>query len=59
MAVSRDGRQVNYISRDAWLPRGFGTHRPNHTGACLHVVCVQAKCACCLLPVANSASTCV
>eukprot|EP00041_Stephanoeca_diplocostata_P017296 m.345125 g.345125 ORF g.345125 m.345125 type:complete len:581 (-) comp20656_c0_seq1:654-2396(-) len=33
MAVSRDGHSdVHYISRAAWLPRGSGSHRLNHTG---------------------------
>jgi hypothetical protein len=32
MAVSRDGTQVTYISRQAWLARGSGQPRANHTG---------------------------
>eukprot|EP01052_Picozoa_sp_SAG31_P012782 SAG31_NODE_755_length_12319_cov_6.335542_9_plen_141_part_00 len=33
MAVSRDGtHNVSYISRDAWLSRGEGQPRVNHTG---------------------------
>lgn len=32
MAVSRDGANVSYISRDAFLTRGVGQSRVNHTG---------------------------
>jgi len=32
MAVSRDGKHLTYISREAWLTRGDGEHRMNHTG---------------------------
>jgi hypothetical protein len=34
MAVSRDGTNVSYITRDAWLTRGSGQPRLNHTGIC-------------------------
>ena len=34
MAISRDGTNVSYITRDAWLPRGSGEPRFNHTGIC-------------------------
>ena len=32
MAVSRDGVNLSYISREAFLPRGVGRHRRNNTG---------------------------
>eukprot|EP01046_Picozoa_sp_COSAG06_P037326 COSAG06_NODE_4203_length_4481_cov_3.519651_4_plen_312_part_00 len=32
MAVSRDGQNVSYIDRGAWLSRGSGEHRRNATG---------------------------
>jgi hypothetical protein len=32
MAVSRDGRNLTYIDRAAWLPRGDGLPRVNNTG---------------------------
>lgn len=45
MAVSRDGTNVSYITRDAWLARGSGQPRLNHTGICetpLHR-CIAAR----------------